>query len=539
MPVRLTEVYLSLDHTDTDVRAAAAGALGLGADEIASVEILRRAVDARRKPNIRFVYTLLVRLADAARESEAVERAAEGTARIESPFAPELPRPGTESLQGPVIVVGAGPAGLFAALRLAEAGYAPLVVERGRPVDERRADVRAFAREGALDPESNIVFGEGGAGAFSDGKLTHRSESGESRIVAETLAACGADDDIRFDARPHVGSDVLPGVVAALRERIVRAGGEVRFSSRVSGFRLAGGRPTGVTISSADGSDEVMPGALVLAPGLSARDTWRSLAEAGVSLEARPTLIGVRVEHKQEIIDRAQFGALAGHPRLGAAEYFLKSPASGNLRPVHSLCMCPGGWVIPVSSSDGMLSTNGMSRRARASGFANSALVTPVGPEDYGSDAPLAGLEFIERLERDVFRAGGEDNSLPAQRLNDFLRGVPSIRLPPAPRGARRRMARVWEVLPPVVAASIRSAARAFAGTIRGFTGPSAGVYGAELRAGSPVRIVRGADGVSPSAENLYPAGEGAGYSGGIMSSAVDGLRQAARVIGRYAPARA
>jgi len=539
MSIRLTEVYIPLDHEDEDVRAAAAGSLGLEADDVASVEVLRRAVDARRKPNIRFVYTLLVRLAEAAREAEAVEGAAEGTARIESPVAPELPRPGTESLQGPVIVVGAGPAGLFAALRLAEAGYVPLVVERGRPVEERRTDVRAFAREGALDPESNIVFGEGGAGAFSDGKLTHRSESGESRLVAETLAACGADDDIRFDARPHVGSDVLPGVVAALRERIVQAGGEVRFSSRVSGFRLAGGRLAGITITSADGSDEVAPGAVIIAPGLSARDTWRALAEAGVPLEARPTLIGVRVEHKQETIDRAQYGALAGHPRLGAAEYFLKYPASDSLRPVHSFCMCPGGWVIPVSSSEGMLSANGMSRRARASGFANSALVAPVGPEDYGSDAPLAGLEFIEKLEREVFRAGGEDNSLPAQRLNDFLRGVPSLRLPPAARGTRRRMARVFEILPPVVVESIRSAVREFSGTIRGFTGPSAGVYGAELRAGSPVRIVRGEDGTSPSAGNLYPVGEGAGYAGGIMSSAVDGLRQASRVIGRYAPARA
>ena len=539
MPVRLTEIYVTLDHDEGDMRGAAAKALGLGADDIASVEILRRAIDARRKPNIRFVYTLLVTLADPAREAEAVERAAEGPARIETPSAPEALEPGTEPLDGPVVVVGAGPAGLFAALRLAEAGYAPILLERGRAVDRRREDVRSFARDGALDPESNVVFGEGGAGTFSDGKLTHRAESGESRLVAETLAACGAPDDVTFDARPHVGSDVLPGVVAALRERIVKAGGEVRFESRATGIRLADGRLGRMDVVSPDGRDEIAPGAVVIAPGLSARDTWRDLAEAGVALEARPTLIGVRVEHKQETIDRAQYGALAGHPRLGAAEYFLKRPASGNLRPVHSFCMCPGGWVIPVSSEEGMLSSNGMSRRARSSGFANSALVAPVGPDDYGSGGAFAGVEFIEKLESEAFRAGGEDYSLPAQRLNDFLRGVPSIRLPPAAAGTRRRMARVWEILPPAVVASIRAAVREFAMTIRGFTGPSAGVYGAELRAGSPVRIVRGDDGAAPSAANLYPTGEGAGYSGGIMSSAVDGLRQAARVVARYAPPEA
>jgi hypothetical protein len=288
-------------------------------------------------------------------------------------------------------------------------------------------------------------------------------------------------------------------------------------------------------IETASGREEIEPGVALLAPGLSARDTWRELLSAGVALECRPTLIGLRVEHPQDLIDRAQYGPLAGHPRLGPAEYFVKRQALGRLRPVHSFCMCPGGRVVPVASEAGMLSTNGASRRARDSGAANAALVVPVGPADYGDTGPLAGVEFIEKLERGVFEAGGGDYSLPCQRLADFVTGRTSRDLPPAPPDTRRTLADVGAVIPRPVTESIRAAVKHFNRRIRGFLSEGAAVYGAELRAASPVRIKRDDSGVSVSARNVYPAGEGAGYAGGIVSSAADGMRQAARIVRRFA----
>ena len=535
VPIRLRELHLPIEHEPGDVRAAAARALGVGPGDFRTFGVLRRALDARRKDGARFVYTVRVALADPGAEEAAAARAPRGTAHAEAPEAPARVEPGTEPMRGRALVIGAGPAGIFAAIELAEHGYAPLVIERGKAVEGRGADVERFALAGGLDPESNVVFGEGGAGTYSDGKLTHRTESPEADAVVEALAACGAPEDVLIDARPHVGSDRLPGVVARLRKRIERAGGEFRFGCRAASFALEGGRLSHVTLEGPSGREDVPAGAVVLAPGLSARDTWRALDDAGVRLVSRPTLVGLRVEHPQALIDRAQLGALAGHPRLGPAEYALRRRGAGSLRPVHSFCMCPGGRVIAVASAPGMLSTNGMSCLARDSGFASAALVTPVGPGDYGGAGPMAGVEFIERLERAVFEAGGSDYALPCLRLADFLGRRVLADLPPAPEGTRRRPAPLWDILPAPVVKSIHSAARAFARQVQGFAGQEAAVYGAELRTGSPVRIERGPDGSSVSATNLFPAGEGAGYAGGIVSSAVDGLRQAVRLVARYA----
>jgi uncharacterized FAD-dependent dehydrogenase len=535
MSIILREIYLDLDHQPGEINREAAHLLGLEPADISAVRLMRRALDARREPRIKFVYTAEVDLADASREAEAVEHAPGTTAKIAVP-ADDVPlEPGSRSLNGRVVVVGAGPAGLFAALRLAEAGYAPLVVERGRLVEERHEDVKAFGTDGRLSPESNVVFGEGGAGTYSDGKLTHRADSPEARLVVATLQSCGADDDILIDAKPHVGSDVLPKVIATIRERIRSLGGEIRFECRATAFAVEEGRVTRLRLTGATGDDDVSCGAVLVAPGSSARDTWRTLLDAGISLSQRPTLIGVRVEHPQEVVDHAQYGAIAGHPRLGAAEYYLANRRGPDRLPVHSFCMCPGGIVIPVASAPGMLSANGMSTHARDSGFANAALIAPVGPEDYADASPLAGVGFIERLERNTFELGGGFYSLPCQRLADFVDGKRSRTLPPAPDGTRRKLEKLSGHLPPAVENSIRVAAKAFVRKMRGFLSKDATVYGFELRTGSPVRIVRSDEGASPSAGNLFPAGEGAGYAGGIVSSAVDGLRQAANIIRIFA----
>lgn len=495
-------------------------------------QIVKKSVDARKKEAIFCIYTVEVKgLRD---EVKLVQRCKKDNITIAKQEQYTVPMAGDVVLAQRPVVIGAGPAGLFAALLLAEQGYCPLLLERGKDVDSRTADVEAFWQTGVLNPKSNVQFGEGGAGTFSDGKLNSVIKDIRCRKVLETFVRFGAPEEILYQAKPHIGTDRLKQVVKGMRQAIEQAGGEVRFESQVTGLQLQQGRLTGVEIN---GTEQIAANAAVLAIGHSARDTFARLHAQQIAMEQKAFAIGVRVEHEQSKINLAQYGMEEPFACLGAADYKLTYQAN-NGRAVYSFCMCPGGTVVAAASEDGLLAVNGMSFLARDGRNANSALVVNVTPEDFPGDDVLAGVTFQRHWEQLAYQLSGSYQA-PVQLVGDFLADRESTAF-----GSVRPTYRPGTVfcplkncLPDYVTEALREAIPAFGRKIKGFDADDAVLTGVETRTSSPVRIVR--DGVSyqsPSAAGLYPCGEGAGYAGGIMSAAVDGLRIAEQIIQQYQP---
>lgn len=544
--LRLSELRLELDHTEEDLERAVLRCLKIPRERLLERHLVKRSIDARRRDRIRLIYSVdvQVRGEDALLRRRAQDRRIRRSPDERYHYPVQAPSTPEGSGQLRPLVIGAGPCGYFAALLLAQMGFRPLLLERGQPVKQRSADTFGFwRRTSAFQPESNAQFGEGGAGTFSDGKLYSQvsDPAHYGRKVLEELVACGANREILTLHRPHIGTFKLATVVRGLRARIEALGGEVRFGSRVDALEIqpesaSAAKPlrlTGVRLS--DGT-HLACDQLVLAPGHSARDTFEMLERVGVALERKPFAVGVRIEHPQALIDRARWGDCAGHPLLGAAEYKLVHHA-GNGRCVYSFCMCPGGFVVGATSEPGRVVTNGMSQHSRNERNANSGLVIPVLDEDLAPHErvlgdPLAGMAFQRALEGRAFALGGGDYSAPVQRLEDLLEGRASTGVgsvsPSYQPGVRP--ADLAELLPASMIAALQEALPAFAKRLPGYDHPDAVLTAIETRTSSPLRIPRDQALESINVQGLTPAGEGAGFAGGILSAAIDGIRVAEAV---------
>ncbi len=533
MQVMIPALRRSLDDSPDSFRDSAARQLGVDPAEMGAVRILRQSVDARKKGDLFFSVHALVELSPRAARRVLADKKRHAQLWQEPKAQPLVH--GDRPLFGRVVVVGMGPGGLFAGWLLAREGYRPLIVDRGKAMEDRVRDVEAYWLSGRADPESNPLFGEGGAGTFSDGKLTARSKDPRCSTVLDAFINAGAPEEIGILAKPHVGTDRLRQVVQNLRNEIVSLGGEVRFSTRLEAIHMRDGQIRSVTLIRGGVPQRIDCGALVLAIGQGARDTYRYLFDSGFAMAPKPFAVGVRAEHPQSLIDESQYGPFAGHPKLGAADYKLTAQAGG--RGVYSFCMCPGGFVVGSGAGPKEMVVNGMSNFDRAGENANAALVVQVFPEDFGTGA-LDGMAFQQRLEQAAWDLGGGEGLAPACRMEDYMAGRRTDRF-----GAVRPTFRpgitgadLGRCLPPFVADGLRQALAIFARQIRGFDMPDAVLTAVESRTSAPVRLLRGEDMQSLSHRGVYPVGEGAGYAGGIVSSAVDGLRAAEAIISQFRP---
>ncbi|MCI0681877.1 MAG: FAD-dependent oxidoreductase [Gemmataceae bacterium] len=536
MSLRVSNLRLSLDEPEASLPAHLARALGITPGDIDSWRILRKSLDARVKDQFQFVYSAEVRCPEnegrlAARALRA-RRKRHGEISVEQHDEPpfQLPRHGGQPLRHRPVIVGSGPAGLVAGYFLAEQGYQPLVLERGPAVRQRIHDVQAFDRGGPLNPESNYLFGEGGAGTFSDGKLTCRASGPDVRRVLELFAACKGRPSIVYDYRPHLGSNRLPAVVKALRRRIEALGGDVRFNCKVEDLDVAEGKLRGLATT----TGQVAADVVLLAIGHSARDTLTMLLARGVPMVQKPFQMGVRIEQPQEIVNRVKYGPTPYEAKLGAADYNLVARGP---RDLFTFCMCAGGHIIPSVSAAGYFCTNGMSLSDRTSPFANSGLVVTVPPEHFPGNDVLAGVRLQAEYERKAYDVGRGDYLCPIQGAQDFLEKRRSTALPPCSYARGLVLAEMAELAPPIVLQALEHGLPILDRKWRGRFLIQATLAGPEARGSSPIRMLRDpATRESPGIAGLYPIGEGAGYAGGIVSAAVDGLRSAMAIMAKYAP---
>ncbi len=583
--IRLNGLRLALDETEECLAAKAAGALGVSANDILVLDVIQKALDARRNRPPHFVYAVKISVADTAvlpetlsdglqilpfreepgiepastvstdvhRRGDCVSMSLRGSAATEAisclsdnkeiAALPAGVRNDKEVIAAqswrrrhespmekpPVVVAGIGPAGLFAAYTLAARGIQVLLLERGRPIEKRVEDVKKFWEDGILNPQSNVLFGEGGAGTFSDGKLTSRTKNPYAGLVKKVLVEAGAPPAILTDAKPHIGTDKLRQVIVRMRKKLAAMGCVLQFGAQVTDFVIRQNEIAAVVVN---GEREINTSRVILAIGQNADDTYEKLHERGVKMEPRPFAMGLRVEHPQALINSIQYGKWSGHSKLPPAEYFVTAAVNEPNRSVYTFCMCPGGQVIGCSAFPGAVITNGMSNRERSGEFANSAVVVNVRVADFAvSGALLSGLDFRGRWEREAFRAGGNNYCAPAQKMTDFLENRSSGRVGRTSYLPGVKAAELAEVLPVFVTDALRKGIRQFDRKMPGFISEEAHLIGVETRTSSPLRICRGADGQSVSVGGLYPCGEGAGYAGGIVSSALDGMKAAQSLI--------
>ncbi|MBD5804581.1 hypothetical protein AZOA_40260 [Azoarcus sp. Aa7] len=522
--LRINELRLPLDHPEGALRDAIVARLGIQPAELGEFTVFKRSYDARKPSAITLSYTIDLQLAneDALLAKFAGDRNVVRTPDTNYRFVGKAP----EQLAHRPVVVGFGPCGIFAALILAQMGFRPIVLERGKAVRERTKDTWGLWRNSVLNPESNVQFGEGGAGTFSDGKLYSQIKDPKhyGRKVLTEFVKAGAPEEILYVSKPHIGTFRLVGMVESMRADIIALGGEIRFQQRVADVRIEDGHLRGVVLAS---GEEIRSDHVILALGHSARDTFEMLHERGVYMEAKPFSVGFRVEHPQSLIDNARFGPNAGHPVLGAADYKLVHHAK-NGRSVYSFCMCPGGTVVAATSEPNRVVTNGMSQYSRNERNANAGIVVGITPDDYPG-GPLAGIAFQRHWESRAYELGGGDYIAPGQLVGDFVKGQPSSVLgsvePSYKPGVK--LGDLSTSLPDYAIAAVREALPAFERQIKGFSMRDAVLTGVETRTSSPLRITRGADCQSLNVKGLFPAGEGAGYAGGILSAGVDGIRVA------------